>query len=165
MNFITCRRVERAVINKTIRARPLQEKVQVDPKKTFEATMKRERVSQQTLEAYWKAVSNIDWLNKAKWRDAGFVVKRYDELLNEQGPDWTSDFKEVLEYMINFCIWRGKTFDEKRKKVNDVKKTGKMLCASTLAQTPKVILKICEYLHRSFKAENVCKTCGLSKYK
>ena len=87
-------------------------------------------------------MDDIKWVNKAKWRDAGFVVRKYEALCDSMGTDWKNDFREVLEYMVNYAIWKAEIYDEGRQGQNPMKKS-KLITASTLGRTPRVILTFC----------------------
>ena len=55
----------------------------------------------------------MTYFDKAKWKSAGFSTRRYNYVLDKMGADWKNDFKEVLEYWINYAIWAAEDFLKK----------------------------------------------------
>ena len=163
MEFSKFQVEERGQFNKYILPKPLDPPKNIIPRPMFESMMQLVRVEKETLDEFFTAYE-YDYFGMKKWKAAGFCKTRYEDLLDAMGRDWRNDFREVLEYSVNYAIWSAEAYLEKTRVKTDECKD-KAISEAVLGHVPSPIRAACEFIHRSWDPKKICRRCGLLKTK
>ena len=139
-----------------------RKKMKLPPaEKMFESIMGKS-VPARKMKLFWEE-RDIDWQDHGQWQQAGFLKSKFDQLCKDMGRKWTSDYRNVLLYMVDYGIWHARRFNNKVA-TNKINYKDIPVSLSVVGRIPMRIRRLCEYLHKDYKEKDLCGKCGLIKH-